>query len=237
MSQDVSWSSLLSTSNSVHYLSFCLNHLQYLFICSMLGAWYFHHMPQYPHGLSVFQMPQVAEWSVCRVRLSLPYNTKIICHSKQMLSPYVSSSEGWGILAWGLFSCWKLLSSKQFSFLVLLHDNKIDNVNPCPLKIYWNPFSKIFRLGVIWHPKNLKIQGCQTGTLLWTAYSAGDALQSFCSVDVVSNSQPVSHLGQFLSASLYVSKRGAYWDRLCRDVVGRWLSRACTVAKRCILGL
>jgi len=44
----------------------------------------------------------------------------------------------------------------------------------------------------------------------------------------------------FLSASLYVSKRGAYWDRLCRDVVGRWLvgrwlSRACTVAKRCIL--
>jgi len=28
---------------------------------------------------------------------------------------------------------------------------------------------------------------------------------------------------KFLSASLYVSKRGAYWDRLCRDVVGRWL--------------
>ena len=26
----------------------------------------------------------------------------------------------------------------------------------------------------------------------------------------------------FVSASLYVSKRGAYWDRLCRDVVG-WL--------------
>ena len=44
-------------------------------------------------------------------------------------------------------------------------------------------------------------------------------------------------LYQFLSASLYFSKRGAYWDRLCRDVVGRWLSRACTVAKRCILGL
>jgi len=27
----------------------------------------------------------------------------------------------------------------------------------------------------------------------------------------------------FLSASLYIIKRGAYWDRLCRDVVGRWL--------------
>jgi len=45
----------------------------------------------------------------------------------------------------------------------------------------------------------------------------------------------------FLSASLYFSKRGAYWHRLCRDVVSRWslvigwLSRACTVAKRCIL--
>ena len=26
-----------------------------------------------------------------------------------------------------------------------------------------------------------------------------------------------------LSASLYFSRRGAYWDRLCRDVVGRWL--------------
>jgi len=37
-----------------------------------------------------------------------------------------------------------------------------------------------------------------------------------------------------LSASLYVSKRGAYWDKLCRDVVG-WL--VVTVAKRCILGL
>ena len=34
----------------------------------------------------------------------------------------------------------------------------------------------------------------------------------------------------FLSASLYFSKRGAYWDRLCRDIVGRWLSLACTVS-------
>ena len=48
---------------------------------------------------------------------------------------------------------------------------------------------------------------------------------------------------ELLSASLYVSKRGAYWDRLCRDVVGRWsvvgwlVVGRCTVAKRCILGL
>ena len=33
----------------------------------------------------------------------------------------------------------------------------------------------------------------------------------------------ISEHRYFLSASLYVSKRGAYWDRLCRDVVGRWL--------------
>ena len=45
----------------------------------------------------------------------------------------------------------------------------------------------------------------------------------------------INNINQLLSASLYFSKRGAYWDRLCRDV--GWLSRACTVAKRCILGL
>ena len=53
----------------------------------------------------------------------------------------------------------------------------------------------------------------------------------------------VAYIFYFLSASLYFSKRGAYWDRLCRDAVGRcllvvgWLSRTCSVAKRCILGL
>jgi len=35
--------------------------------------------------------------------------------------------------------------------------------------------------------------------------------------------QNLSVCGLVLSASLYVSKRGAYWDWLCRDVVGRWL--------------
>ena len=54
--------------------------------------------------------------------------------------------------------------------------------------------------------------------------------------NVVAHSVQYKQLHIWLSASLYVSKRGAYWDRMCRDVVG-WLSRACTVAKRCILGL
>ena len=31
-----------------------------------------------------------------------------------------------------------------------------------------------------------------------------------------------SLFSSILSASLYISKRGAYWDRLYRDVVGRW---------------
>jgi len=34
--------------------------------------------------------------------------------------------------------------------------------------------------------------------------------------------RPQKNNDYFLSASLYVSKRGAYWDRLCRDVVGCW---------------
>jgi len=66
-------------------------------------------------------------------------------------------------------------------------------------------------------------------------------LFNFCIIfSSTSSSRTVLHINlvdmQFLSASLYFCKRGAYWDRLCRDVVG-WLSRACTVAKRYILGL
>ena len=33
----------------------------------------------------------------------------------------------------------------------------------------------------------------------------------------------IAGLVVLLSASLYFRKRGAYWDRLCRDVVGHWL--------------
>ena len=33
----------------------------------------------------------------------------------------------------------------------------------------------------------------------------------------------------FLSASLYFSKRGAYWDRLCRDVVGETWGAFCQI--------
>ena len=48
---------------------------------------------------------------------------------------------------------------------------------------------------------------------------------SLVSLPCTTSDQQVDHTHgpSFLSASLYVSKRGAYWDRLCRDVVGRWL--------------
>ena len=59
----------------------------------------------------------------------------------------------------------------------------------------------------------------------------------YCIIMNCAYSKERSAVHVLLSASLYFSKRGAYWDRLCRDVVGRWLSRACTVAKWCILGL
>ena len=46
--------------------------------------------------------------------------------------------------------------------------------------------------------------------------------QDFPVFSLLSGHTYVTYLS-FLSASLYFSKRGAYWDRLCRDVVGRWL--------------
>ena len=64
-----------------------------------------------------------------------------------------------------------------------------------------------------------------------------ETANNVCTIVYLSVTNACQTSSSFLSASLYVSKRGAYWDRLCRDVVGRWLSRACTVAKRYILGL
>jgi len=52
-------------------------------------------------SISIFQMPQVVEYLLF-VESTFRFHTTQ--HSKQMLSPYVFSSEGWGILAWGLFS-------------------------------------------------------------------------------------------------------------------------------------
>jgi len=62
-------------------------------------------------------------------------------------------------------------------------------------------------------------------------YGSNGTMILLCRVicDIVRECNP----GPFLSASLYVSKRGAYWDRLCRDVVG-CLSRACTVCGQSI---
>ena len=40
---------LAISSVGVHYFSFCLNHLQYFFICFVLSPWYFHHSPPYSY--------------------------------------------------------------------------------------------------------------------------------------------------------------------------------------------
>ena len=57
--------------------------------------------------------------------------------------------------------------------------------------------------------------------------STSEACLRWCAIQIrryFTSCQPLwLHMFLFLSASLYVSKRSAYWDRLCRDVVGRWL--------------
>ena len=63
---------------------------------------------------------------------------------------------------------------------------------------------KILFIYICWS-KSLPIN---TATLSYSTSHIPDTNCAYCS---------------FLSASLYFSKRGAYWDRLCRDVVGRWL--------------
>ena len=54
-------------------------------------------------------------------------------------------------------------------------------------------------------------------------YNTTQANRPACNIDTNLSCRPTPPCGYFLSASLYFSKRGAYWDRLCRDVVGRWL--------------
>jgi len=73
---------------------------------------------------------------------------------------------------------------------------------------------------------------------VWSTYQNQIKCICFSSLDYIFSHfvkcDRQTYLHVLLSASLYFSKRGAYWDRLCRDVVGRWLvgwlSRACTVA-------
>ena len=63
--------------------------------------------------------------------------------------------------------------------------------------------------------------------LIWFYNSYELSNTSYQWVTVQCVNLPVVRAVYFLSASLYVSKRGAYWDRLCRDVVGRWLVVGC----------
>ena len=139
------------------------------------------------------------------------------------------------------------------------------HVNGCPVEDFIKEFAKIFCLGIIcrqkrehWRGQTVPYSDQPTAQRthcreMWIIHVLMQGPGTFptlvnfsCCVWFGATGRQISQIFAFLSASLYVSKRGAYWDRLCRDVVGRWLvgrwlvgwsSRACTVAKRCILGL
>ena len=73
-----------------------------------------------------------------------------------------------------------------------------------------------------------KIQRCEQGArtlhtskILWLKVRTNSKMAAFQCSAARGWRSPIEHVS--LSASLYCSKRGAYWDRLCRDVVGRWL--------------
>ena len=70
------------------------------------------------HGtsISIFQMPQVVEYLLSAESMFRFHTTQ---HSKQMPLPYVSSSEGWSILTWGLFFCLEPLCPKAVYLLTL----------------------------------------------------------------------------------------------------------------------
>ena len=89
--------------------------------------------------------------------------------------------------------------TKWFSGHVL-HRAVIKTWSGCPTDIETLSLGDIFQLCKV---RSFYIIDCTNGTNLFNTIS-------------------LSGCGSFLSASLYVSKRCAYWDRLCRDVVGRW---------------
>jgi len=72
----------------------------------------------------------------------------------------------------------------------------------------------------------VKAKGRHFEHLLWSSHTTGSFESHFRHTKT--GSFDSHYWGEdditfwFLSASLYVSKRGAYWDRLCHDVVG-WL--------------
>ena len=104
MSQYVTWPSLLSTSKGVHYFSFCLNHLQYLFICFVYTS------------KSIFQMPWVVEYLVFAEShfASIQHNTPNKCFHHMFLQvKVVGSSHEVTFFVESLFS-----QSNSFSYFM-----------------------------------------------------------------------------------------------------------------------
>ena len=75
-------------------------------------------------------------------------------------------------------------------------------------------------LRILWHLRSTRMKPCTAEQQFMSIMFTDSMVVHFFSAPLcLYNSQH----GEFLSASLYFSKRGAYWNRLCRDVVGRWL--------------
>ena len=72
------------------------------------------------------------------------------------------------------------------------------------------------------HVMDMTLEG--DGVMLWLCWKSCLSCKKYV-IKIIFGYEPDRHDSalMFLSASLYFSKRGTYWDRLCRDVVGRWL--------------
>ena len=116
-----------------------------------------------------------------------------------------------------------ITSNPDFTGTLLFHDEYFGNDTRLGYSYYGAPVGKAVRL----------LNGA-TGTVA-TCNHGCKAKQSNqgCVMDDV---YVFILYMQFLSASFYVSKRGTYWDRLCRDVVGRWLVGRWLVGRWLVVG-
>jgi len=98
----------------VHYFSFYLNHLQYLFICFVLSPWYFHHTPPNLYCKCLKSSNICFLWSPCFASIQRNTVNKCFQHTFLQVKAEGSSHEV-------TFLIEILFFPKQFAFL--LHDN------------------------------------------------------------------------------------------------------------------
>ena len=155
-----------------------------------------------------------------------------VCHVR------VLCQNGWSIFIVAMECNRKLSNGTSFSDLEWLSKIFNDTKHHTPLRDSWASCSGCIygetsvENGIVEVPATAKLQRncvrlflCHTFVVVKQSVISHTFYQRLILEDCWWNDPrsvyfcPVS---PFLSASLYVSKRGAYWDRLCRDVVG-WL--------------